>query len=93
MKEHFKLTAFEKGAITLDFVISEKNPITKPTHLHFRWAEEKCPVCGSPLIMIYCPTDKHESGIGAALSEQNHKTVVSCVNCNLVLVTNNNKPL
>ena len=81
----FKVTPILESAITLDFTVDDKNPITKPTHLHFRWANEKCPVCGSPVMMIYCPTDKHESGIGSAMSEQNHKTVISCVSCNLLL--------
>ena len=73
-----------ESGLTLDFSI-EKNPIEKPTHLHFRWAKEKCPVCNSAVMMIYCPTDKHKSGIGAALPEQNHKTVITCVKCNLLL--------
>jgi hypothetical protein len=87
LRQHFKATPIMDGGITLDFSINDKNPISKPAHLHFKWAEEKCPVCGSALMMIYCPTDRHEAGIGAALTEQNHKTVISCLKCSLLLVT------
>ena len=86
MKEHFKLTPMENSGITIDFSLDENNPITKPAHLHFRWAKEKCPVCGSAVIIIYCPTDKHQEGVGAALPEQNHKTVTSCVSCSLLFI-------
>jgi hypothetical protein len=85
MKDRFKLTPMLESGLTLDFTVDDKNPITKPAHLHFRWAKEKCPVCGSAVMIIYCPTDMHQAGVGSALPEQNHKTVTSCVSCSLLL--------
>lgn len=70
--------------LTIDFDI-EKNELNKPAHLHFRWAKEKCPICGSAVMILYCPTEKHEAGIGAAFPEMCHNTVFSCVQCNFLM--------
>ena len=84
MKKTIKLTPMMENGVSLNFTL-EDNPIEKPTHLHFRWAKEKCPVCNSAVMMIYCPTQAHEVGFGAALPEQDHKMVFTCVKCNLLL--------
>jgi len=87
MKKRIKLTPIMESGLTLEFKLKD-NPIDKPTHLHFRWAKEKCPVCNSAVMIIYCPTENHQAGIVAALPEQNHKTIFSCVSCNLLLTEN-----
>jgi hypothetical protein len=66
---------------TLEF-LPEKHPVEKLCHLHLGWAKEKCPYCGSALMMHYAPTFKHGVGAPAAFPEQAHKTVfISCVMC------------
>lgn len=62
----------------------KKYPIENPCHLHLRWAKEKCPICGSSMMIYYCPTSKHEAGIGAAFPDEGHKIIVSCVKCRIV---------
>lgn len=70
----------EKG-VTLEF-LPQKHPVEKPCHVHLRWANEKCPHCGSALMMYYAPTFKHRTGESAVFPEQAHKTVfISCVMC------------
>lgn len=79
-----KVTPILETGITLEFS-PEKAPVPKTCHLTLRWAMEKCPICGSTLMIYYCPTIKHESGIGAVLHEEKHKIVVSCVSCNFLI--------
>jgi len=81
--DKFKVTPILETGLTIDYE-PKKNPVKKKCHLHLRWAIEKCPICNSALIIYYAPTAKHQSGIGAALPEQEHKIVVSCVNCGLM---------
>lgn len=78
-----KVTPILETGITIDFE-PKKNPVDKPCHLHLRWTVEKCPNCGSALMMYYSPTVRHESGIGAALPEQMHGIVLSCVHCGII---------
>lgn len=81
-----KFNPILETGITLDYEPA-KHPISKPCHLHLRWAEEKCPICQSALMIYYCPTMKHQAGIGAAFPEENHRVVVSCIKCAFITKT------
>jgi hypothetical protein len=76
-----KVTPVLETGITLGFKPGEA-PVPKTCHLMLRWAVEKCPVCGSTLMIYYSPTIKHELGEDAVSSEEDHKIIISCVNCN-----------
>jgi hypothetical protein len=81
-----KVTPILETGITLDY-LPEKHPISKPCHVHLRWAEQKCPICQSALMIYYCPIAKHEAGFEAASPEERHKIVVSCINCSFISIT------
>jgi hypothetical protein len=49
------------GDLTIDYH-PNKHPVQEVCHLHLRWAKEKCPVCGSALMIYYTPTFIHRSG-------------------------------
>ena len=72
-----------------DFTIQytpPKHPVPEATHLHLRWAEEKCPYCESALMMYYPPTFKHQVGMSSVSKEKSHRQVyVSCIACNFSL--------
>jgi hypothetical protein len=71
------------GSFTFEF-LPEKHPIPNRCHVHLRWAQEKCPHCGSALMLYYAPTLKHRAGKFALTSKEAHPFVfVSCVKCGL----------
>lgn len=72
------------GDFTLEY-LPEKYPVEKPCHVHLRWAKEKCPHCGSALMMYYAPTYKHRPGQSPVTREEAHRVVViSCVMCDFI---------
>ena len=72
------------GDFTIEY-LPEKHPVEKPCHVHLRWAKEKCPHCGSALMMYYAPTFKHRLGQEAVSREEAHRVVlISCVMCDFI---------
>ena len=79
-----KFTPILETGFTIEYDPKE-HPIKKLCHIHLRWAEEKCPICGSTVQIYYAPTSKHKGGIGAVFPSEKHKVVISCVNCNFMM--------
>jgi hypothetical protein len=79
-----KVTPILETGVTLEFS-PENAPVPKTCHLMLRWAVEKCPICGSALMLYYCPTIKHEPSVDSQPGEE-HKVVISCVDCSFIVV-------
>ena len=81
MKVKLKFTPDVETGITLTFSPDE-SPIERSCHLHLRWAKEKCPLCGSAVMMYYAPTSRHKQGMFSLSQQEAHPALlISCVSC------------
>lgn len=59
-------------------------------HLHFAWAKQKCPICDSVMMFIWCPTNKHEPRAKEDMPKSKiHNIIISCTKCDFVAMTGN----
>jgi len=59
-------------------------------HLHYAWAKERCPICDSDMMFMWCPTSKHDPRAKEDIPKSKmHNIIISCTRCDFVAVTGN----